>query len=236
MTVTGTGRDPETFPNDEKSMGWRDIESTAGRVRAEGRRALPIIVDVTKKGEVRSMVEDTLRELGRIDILVNNAALAGGPDRVPIVELDPDVFRRSLAVKLQGTFLCTQAVTEVLIRQQAGGKIVNLSSMVGKTGLPRLLAYTAANFGVVGMTQSMARELGPYGINVNSVCPGVVDTSRNDIVGNGERWKEMAAQTALGRTGTPEEVGDFIAYLCTEAESWIHGQSINIDGGRVMEH
>ena len=86
------------------------------------------------------------------------------------------------------------------------------------------------------MTQSMARELGPHGINVNCVCPGAVDTSRMDDLGRGERWQQMASTTPIGRTGTDDEVGDFIAYLCTEAASWIHGQSININGGSLMEH
>ena len=86
------------------------------------------------------------------------------------------------------------------------------------------------------MTQSMAKELGPHGINVNCVCPGAVDTHRMDDIGRGERWEEMASTTPIGRTGTDEEVGGFMAYLCTEAASWIHGQSINLNGGTLMEH
>ena len=82
----------------------------------------------------------------------------------------------------------------------------------------------------------MAGELGPYGINVNCVCPGAVDTSRVDDIDRGERWVEMAANTPIGRNGTDEEVGAFVAYLCTEAASWIQGQSININGGTMMEH
>ena len=86
------------------------------------------------------------------------------------------------------------------------------------------------------MTQSMAQELGPQGINVNCVCPGAVDTHRMDDLGRGERWQEMASNTPIRRNGTDEECGGLIAYLCTEAASWIHGQSININGGTVTEH
>ena len=86
------------------------------------------------------------------------------------------------------------------------------------------------------MTQSMARELGPHNINVNAVCPGAVDTHRMDVLGRGDTWNTMADTTPIGRNGTDEEVGDFCAYLCTEAASWIHGQSINQNGGTVMEH
>ena len=123
-----------------------------------------------------------------------------------------------------------------MITQNKGGKIVNISSVMGKRGMPNTLAYNAANFAVIGMTQSMAKELGPYGINVNAVCPGPVDTSRMDSFGRDTQWEELASRSAIGRNGTAEEVGNFIAYLCTEDTSWITGQSINIDGGTVMEH
>ena len=236
VVVTGTGRDPATFPADEKEVGWKDVESTAEQVRSHGRRALPLTVDVTDRQQVQMMVDRAVEELGRVDILINNAAFARGPDRVPIVELDPDIFQRVLDIKVTGTYLCTKAALEVLLKQGQGGKIVNVSSGAGKRGSPNTLAYNAANFAVVGMTQSMAKELGPNGINVNCVCPGAVDTARMDDLGRGERWRQMGENTPIGRTGTDEEVGGFIAYLCTEAASWIHGQSININGGTFMEH
>ncbi|MCH8088219.1 MAG: SDR family oxidoreductase, partial [Chloroflexi bacterium] len=106
----------------------------------------------------------------------------------------------------------------------------------GKTGSANTLAYCAACFAQVGMTQTLARELGPHGINVNCVCPGAVDTARMDDLVYTEAWDEMARATPIGRNGTDEEVGNFVAYLCTKAASWIHGQSINIDGGDFMEH
>ena len=236
VVISGTGRSPESFPDDEKAAGWRDVESTADQVRAEGRKALPLTADVSNLEQVQEMVDRTLEEFGRVDVLINNAAFARGPDRVPILELPPDTFQRVLDVKVTGTYLCSKAVIEHLIAQGEGGKIVNISSTAGKRGSQNTLAYNAANFAVVGMTQSMARELGPHGISVNCVCPGAVDTSRMDDLGRGDRWQQMASATPIGRTGTDDEVGDFIAYLCTEAASWIHGQSININGGSVMEH
>ena len=123
-----------------------------------------------------------------------------------------------------------------LISQGQGGKIVNVSSAAGKSGTANTLAYVAGCFAQVGMTQSLAKELGPYGINVNCVCPGSVDTSRLDDLRWGEAWDELARSTPIRRNGTDDELGEFIAYLCTKAASWIHGQSINIDGGLVMEH
>ena len=121
-------------------------------------------------------------------------------------------------------------------KQGTGGKIVNISSSAGKRGSANTLAYNAANFAIVGMTQSMAREFGPMGINVNCVCRGAVDTHRMDDIDRETRWVEMAETTPIGRNGTDDETGEFCVYLCTEAASWIHGQSININGGTVMEH
>ena len=236
IVLTGTGRSSENYPDDEKAVGWRDIESTADQVREQGRRALTLIVDVTDRDGVRTLMDRTLQEFGRLDILIPNAAFARGPDRKPMLELDPAVFQRVLDVKVTGTFLCAQAAVKVMIDQGGGGKVVNISSVAGKRGSVNTLAYNAANFAIVGMTQSMAKEFGPHGINVNCVCPGAVDTFRMDDVGRGERWEQMARDTPIGRNGTDDEVGAFIAYLCTEAASWIHGQSININGGTFMEH
>ncbi|MBR49583.1 MAG: short-chain dehydrogenase [Chloroflexi bacterium] len=234
VVVTGTGRKPENYPDDEKAIGWRDIESVADLVRAEGRRALPLVADVTNRDHVKNMIDQTIKELGRIDILINNAAYARAEDRVPILDLNEDTFQKVVDIKITGTFLCTKGVVEHMIKQGDGGKIVNISSAAGKRGSANFLAYNAANFGIVGMTQSMAKELGPHNINVNCVCPGAVDTSRMDVVR--DDWDTMASNTPIGRNGTDDEVGDFCAYLCTEASSWIHGQSINQNGGTVMEH
>ena len=128
------------------------------------------------------------------------------------------------------------ALYNYLYAKGEGGKIVGVSSDAGKSGSANTLAYNAACFAMIGMTQSLAQELGPHGINVNCVCPAAVDTSRMDQFGRGTVWKEKSDRHPIGRSGTPEEVGEFITYLCTEAASWIHGQSINIDGGMVMEH
>ena len=150
VVLTGTGRDPSTFPPDEKEVGWRDIESSAEQVRALGVRALPLVVDVADEASVDAMVSRTLEEFGRIDILVNNAAYARGPDRVPLLELDPAILQKVVDVKIRGTFLCSKAVARVLIEQGDGGKIVNVSSGAGKRGGANALAYNAACFAQVG--------------------------------------------------------------------------------------
>ena len=236
VVVTGTGRNPDSFPEDEKAVNWKDIESTSEQIRAKGSKALPVIADVSSLNDVQRLIDKTLNEFGRIDILVNNAAYARGPDRVPLLALDPKVFQKVLDVKINGTFYCSKLVAKVLIEQGEGGKIVNVSSGAGKSGSAQNLSYNAACFAQIGMTQSLARELGPHGVNVNCICPGAVDTSRVDDVSKTDEWDKIAKALPIGRTGTDEEVGGFISYLCTEAASWIHGQSINLDGGGMMEH
>lgn len=235
VVITGTGRRPETFPSDEKKVGWKDIESVADEIRQVGRRALPLVVDVSKSDQVESMVTRTLAELGRIDILVNSAAFARGPDRVPVVDLPEETWRKVIDVDLSGMFLCCKAVAQVLIRQGQGGRIVTISGGVGKRGKAREAAYCAAKFGTIGLTQSLAWELGPYRINVNAICPGTVDTSRMDDLGRGERWEQYTkGNCALGRPGSPDEIAGLVVFLCSTAADFISGQSINIDGGRVM--
>ena len=134
-----------------------------------------------------------------------------------------------------GTFLCTKYVAPVMMRQR-WGRILNISSVMGKRGQPNASAYASANAAVHLFTQSAARELAPYGITVNSVCPGVTDTSRMDDLGRSERWEALLKTIPLGRAASDEEVGRFIAFLCTQACDYITGQALNFNGGTVMEH
>ena len=236
VAVTGTGRDPEAFPADEKSIGWQDVDSVVEQIEKENRKGLSLVFDVTDPTAVSDAVQETVKQLGRVDILINNAAVARGEDRTPVVDLDIDMYQRVVDVKLRGAFLCTREVVKQIYSQNTGGKIVNIASVAGKRGSANTLAYNAANFGMIGMTQSMAREFGPRGINVNCVCPGAVATSRMDDVSPDNRPERLNPGDPVQRWGTDEEVGDFVAYLCTNAASWIHGQSINQCGGAVMEH
>ncbi|MGH7965877.1 MAG: SDR family NAD(P)-dependent oxidoreductase [Candidatus Binatia bacterium] len=235
VVVTGTGRNPDKFPADEKAAGWRDIESTAEQVREQGRRCLPVVADVTNSADAKRTVSATLQEFGRVDILINNAASARGPDRLPLVELSEEVWRKVLEIKLTGSFLMCQAVLPTLMQQGQGGSIINVSSIAGKRGFPNAAAYGTSNAGIQGFTQAAAIELAPYNIRVNAVCPGWTDTSRMDDLGRGEKWETTINETIpLKRAASDEEVGKFIAYLCTPGASYITGQSINIDGGVVM--
>lgn len=233
VLVTGTGRDPTTFPDDEKRVGWRDIESTAEQIRAQGRRALTWVGDISRADEVNRLVDRIMQTFGRLDILVNNAAYPRGNDRVPLPELDEAIWRRVLDIKLTGAFLLCKRVVPIMI-QQAWGRIINLSSVLGKRGVPNTVAYCTANFGIQGLTQALAMEVAPHGITVNAVCPGTIDTARMDILGRGEVWQQLLRQIPMGRAASDEEVAGLIAFLCSPAAAYITGQSINIDGGMVM--
>ena len=234
VAVTGSGRPPETYPEDEKAMGWRDIDSVADEIRALGRKALPIVVDIAQADQVQRLVDETRRELGRIDILVNNAAAARGNDRVPIVQLEEAEWRKVIEVNLTGTFLVTKAVAQVLIEQGEGGRIVNISSIAGREGIPTFAAYGTTKAGIILFTRVLAQELAPHGINVNCVCPGLVGTYRMQDITQGPMREAVMRTIPLGREGQPEEIGELVAFLCGPDASYVHGQAINIDGGRVM--
>ena len=234
IVVTGTGRDPQTFPEDEKSAGWRGLESTAAQVRNLGRRCLPLTADASSGADANRVASATLAEFNRIDILVNNAAVGRGADRVPITELSEDVWRRVLEVKLTGSFLMCRAVVPAMIRQGQGGSIVNISSIAGKRGTPNTAAYCAANAGLQGFTQALAMEMAPHRIRVNAVCPGLTATSRMDGLSK-QQWDDFVRQRIpLGRAAEDHELGRFIAWLCSPDASYVTGQSLNFDGGAVM--
>jgi 3-oxoacyl-[acyl-carrier protein] reductase len=235
VVVTGSGRSPESFPSDEREIGWRDVDSVAEEVGALGRRALPLVIDITKPEECDRLVAETKGGFGRIDILINNAAAGRGRDRVPLVDLEESEWRRVLDVNLNGTFLVTKAVGRALIEQGEGGRIVNLGSIAGRQGLPSFGAYAVTKAGLVLFTQVLAAELAPHRINVNCVCPGLTDTYRmEDITRPGPIRDAVMATIPLRRPGEPEEVGELVAFLCGPDASYVHGQTINIDGGRLM--
>src|SRR5256886_9915927 len=228
VVVTGTGRDPATFPADEKAVNWHDVHSTVVQIEAQGRRGLALIGDVSQQADVTRIVQHTLDTFGHVDILVNNAAIARGADRVPVVELSEELFRRVLDVKVVGAFLLCKAIIPTLLRQNQGGRIINLSSVLGKRGVARTTAYCAANFAIQGFTQALAMELAPYRISVNAICPGTIDTARMDVLGRAEQWQSIVQSIPMQRAASDEEGDGLNAYLCYPVAGHITGESIGL--------
>ncbi len=225
--------------------GWAGVESVAKEVRETGRRALTVSLDVRSVAQIAAVVERTLKDLGRLDILVNNAAAPAGADRVPVTELSEEAWDTVLDVNLKGVFLCSKAVANAMLAQNIRGRIINIGSDRSKTGRAKVAAYTASKFGLVGFTQAFAMELAPAGITVNTVCPGAVDTERVDHFGRGTdgtydearraaRIAQLSAATPLGRLATPKDVADLTAFLASDEAEYITGQAINLDGGITM--
>ena len=234
VVITGTGRPPERYPDDEQAAGWRDIDSVADEIRALGRRAVPLVSDVSDPGAVEALADRVVAELGRVDIVVNNAGAARGDDRVPVVDLDPATWRTVIDVNLNGTFYMSRAFGQRLVAQGDGGSIVNISSIGGKWMAARTAAYAASKAGIHALTAAMAAEIGPTGVRVNAVCPGIIDTYRMDDIPRGEAWDRLIAERIpLGRAGAGEEIAWMVLYLCSDQGSWITGQFYTVDGGTL---
>jgi len=237
VVLTGTGRAPENYPDDEKTAGWRDIESVADEVRAEGRRALATVSDVSDPDAVSNLAERVAEEFGRVDFIVNNAGAARGSDRVPVVDVAIEDWEKVINVNLNGTFYMSKVFGQRLIDQGEGGAIINISSIAGKMLPPNTAAYAASKAGIHALTASMSAEVGQHGIRVNSICPGIIDTYRLDDIPRGEEWNNLvAARIPMGRAGSGEDIAYMTLYLCSEQGSWITGQAYNVDGGTVVQH
>ncbi len=221
---------------------WDQLRQTADQLRSLGVRSAAIRCDVTKAEQVEAMLEQAVSELGRIDIMVNNAG--GNPGSAPVLMMEEAAWRRTLEINATGAFLCSRAAAQRMIAQGEGGKIVNLSSRTAKTPAPYLAAYIASKQAVIGLTRAMALELGPFRINVNAVCPGFIDTDltreghAKQAEATGVSVEEIVAEKVrsipIGRPGTPEDVAGVVAFLCSADADYLTGQAINITGGWEM--
>jgi NAD(P)-dependent dehydrogenase (short-subunit alcohol dehydrogenase family) len=221
---------------------WEDMESIAREIEALGMRALPVRVDVTKAALVEEMVARTREVFGRLDILVNNAGAAIGP--LPVIQMAEEAWRRTLEINATGTFLCSKLAVPLMIEGGRGGRVVNISSLAAKRPKPHVSAYAASKAAIVALTESMAQEVAEFGITVNAVLPGDVDTALKQwglqlesLVTQQPYDGVMAAAVAkvpLGRFATPQDVADLVAFLASDQASFITGQAYNLTGGREL--
>ena len=235
-------------PYGTDDTAWGGLSDVVAEIEAMNRRAISVVADVSDANQVEKMVHKTVSHFGSIDILVNNAGTKAGNDRVPVVELAEEDWDRVQRVNVKGVFLCCRAVARHLIAQGTGGKIINLSSLRGKQGAANYGAYSASKFAVIGLTQSLAHELAPYQINVNALCPSLVDTERvshlasalmpNDLSAEEQRaeFVERSEQSVpLGRLAKVADVAKMAAFLASDEAAYLTGLSIPVAGGALMD-
>lgn len=215
-------------------------EATVRDIRAKGRKALALKTDVSNPESTQEMAGRTVENFGRIDVLVNNAAIFGKIkiSRVPFYEIDLDEWDRVFAVNLKGTLLCCRAVFPQM-KTQGGGKIVNIASAGFFSGNPNYVHYVASKAGIIGLTRAMAREVGDYNINVNCIAPGATlaeDPSDRDAwEARVKRFNEiLLPKRCLKRIQYPEDLVGTVIFLASSDSNLITGQTIVVDGGNVM--
>ncbi len=214
------------------ALGLRDVAEDSGlaeELRAEGRRVLPMQMDMTDLQQIRSAVEATAQQFGRLDILVNNAGIALGGLAEEVRE---DDFDRTVEINLKGTFFASQAAARIMIAQRYG-RIVHLSSQAGFVALPTESVYCMTKAALVHLTRCQAVEWGRHGINVNAVAPTFIHTPGTETALADAAFRADVVEriAALHRIGEPNEVAGAVVFLCSPAASLVTGQTLVIDGG-----
>ncbi len=244
--VTGAGRGlgkviAKEFAQEGASVVINDVDlqeanGVAQGMTRDGFEAMAVEADVSKGTEVEAMIDDVIAEYGKIDILVNNAAVFG--ESVLIMDLEEEEWDRAMNINLKGVFNCSKAVIRHMIKQKSG-KIVNVTSFTGKTGRvvystfgnPTKAHYCASKAGIISLTKSLAFELAPHNINVNAVAPGSIAPE-----GTEKGKKDMITPLVpLGRMGTSEDVAAAVLFLASPEASFITGEIMDVNGGTLMD-
>jgi len=202
------------------------------QIMKEGGKALAICADMRRAADISSLVKRATDELGPIDILVNNAGSL--VQRQAIRELTPERWNEIMNLNLTSVMLCSQAVATSMIERKRGA-IINIVSIAGRTGGgPGAAAYSVAKGGLITFTKSLAKELAPHGVRVNAISPGVIDTPFHQVFSTPEMIRNFVTTIPLGRLGTPLECAKVIAFLASDASSYIVGETIEVNGGQLM--
>jgi 3-oxoacyl-[acyl-carrier protein] reductase len=195
-----------------------------------GKRAIAVQVNVTIEAEVDRAVSETVERFGRLDVLVNNAGISR---HRPIEEMTVDMFESVMKVNVTGTFICCRAVAPIM-KQQKRGKIVNISSLGGRTGRRGVgVNYAASKAAVIGLTQTLARELGPSGIRVNAIAPGPILTEQTKQYVP-EPFASWNVGRAILKDGLPEDVAGAAVYLASSRSDWVTGVTLDVNGGILI--
>lgn len=238
--ITGSGKGigkaiaERFFQEGARVALWDIVPEAVDRPRNQldpaGVMAICAPVDITNEAAVDRAVAKALEKFGRIDVLVNNAGISR---HRPIHEMTAEMFESVMRVNVTGTFICCRAVTPIMKRQQRG-KIVNISSLAGRTGRPGVGAdYAAAKAAVIGLTQTLARELGSWGIYVNAIAPGPILTEQTRQYPP-EQFASWNAGRAISRDGVPGDVADAALYLASRRSDWVTGVTLDVNGGILI--
>lgn len=219
------------------TINYRRNEKDADDLRKEivssGGRAIVVQADVTINSDVEALARRAVEEFGPVDILVNNAGSL--IERLRILELTEERWDEVMDLNLKSAFLCCKAVVPSMIERKTGA-IINLSSIAGRTGgALGSIHYSTAKGGLITFTKGLAKELAPFGIRVNAVSPGVIDTPYHEQFSTPEMMKGYVNGIPMGRVGTAEEVAKVIAFLASDASSYLAGETIEINGGMFMD-
>jgi 3-oxoacyl-[acyl-carrier protein] reductase len=205
------------------------VAKTAKHIGVTGGDALFFEDDVTDSFTFERLVDQVVKEWGRLDILVNNAGIVM---EAPLIEMTDQDWARTLETNLRGTMFCTRAAVPHMLEHN-WGRILSAASSVARSGAPNTTAYAASKAGIIGMTRTWARELGPHGITANAVAPGLVDTEIGHAL-QPDSAAEAAARSPAGRLGTPEEVANVYVFLASDLASHINGAVVGVDGGLLL--
>jgi 3-oxoacyl-[acyl-carrier protein] reductase len=206
------------------------VQKVASSLDPSGEKAIAVQVDITCESEVVASVDKVLKKFKRIDLLVNNAGISR---HACIEEMTLELFEAVIKVNLTGTFLCCKAVTPVM-KNQGRGKIINISSLGGRTGRPGVgVNYAASKAGVIGLTQTLARELGPSGIYANAIAPGPILTEQTRQYGP-EVFANWNVGRAIPKDGLPEDVANVVVFLASSRSDWVTGATIDMNGGILI--